>query len=187
VTVGSAALAGLRERLHEMRDDALQQLAEADHLDTGLLALLANTSTVLATIEAEAATAATPALDPASPTHARTRDRRRGGDPRSGRRRQRDDALCDVAALLGADLSLGQRAAEVIARARRYRPAPLDDSTGSAERKALHRLADVGLPLPGRRQLRRILSTAAAGHPSHPLAKQKTVLDVKPEPPLPEP
>lgn len=82
---------------------------------------------------------------------------RRGGDRLPDRRRRRNEGLRDLAALLGADLSLEQRAAEVIAKAGRYRPAQLDAS-GSTERQALRRISDAGLPLPGRRQLRRILT-----------------------------
>jgi hypothetical protein len=83
--------------------------------------------------------------------------RRRGGDPMEEKRVRRDAALRDLARLISADLSLEQRAAEIIVRARRYRPAPSDDQASSAERRVLHRIAETGLPVPGRRQLRRIL------------------------------
>jgi hypothetical protein len=72
------------------------------------------------------------------------------------KRVRRDAALRDLAQLIGADLSLEQRAAEIIVRARRYRPAPSDEQ-GGAERRALHRIMETGLAVPGRRQLRRIL------------------------------
>jgi hypothetical protein len=48
------ALATLRDRLHALRDDLRQRLAEADALDGGLLALLANTETVLAALDRDA-------------------------------------------------------------------------------------------------------------------------------------
>jgi hypothetical protein len=89
---------------------------------------------------------------------AKTPRRRRGGDPSADLRAQRDGALRDFAALVGADLNLEQRAAAVISRADRYRPAP-GDECGAPERRALQRLASIGLPLPGKRQLRRILGS----------------------------
>jgi hypothetical protein len=47
------ATAALRARLLALRDDALRQLAEADHLDGGLLALVGNVGAALAAIDAE--------------------------------------------------------------------------------------------------------------------------------------
>jgi hypothetical protein len=73
------------------------------------------------------------------------------------KRIRRDAALRDLAQLIGVDLSLEQRATEILAKASRYRPAPSDDQTSSAERRALHRIMETGLAVPGRRQLRRIL------------------------------
>jgi hypothetical protein len=90
--------------------------------------------------------------------------RRRGGDALRDQRKRRNEALCDLGRLVGAELSLEQQAARIVAKAVRYRPAP-DDRCGGAERQALLRLATSGLPLPGRRQVRRIL------------AKQNIVLD----------
>jgi hypothetical protein len=47
--------AALRDRLHQLRADALAQLAAAlPILDTGLMRVIADTNAVLAAIEAEA-------------------------------------------------------------------------------------------------------------------------------------
>ena len=43
----------LRDRLIGLRADVLQQLAEADHLDAGLLATLAHVEIVLAALTCE--------------------------------------------------------------------------------------------------------------------------------------
>jgi hypothetical protein len=90
--------------------------------------------------------------------------RPRGGDHRSDKRARRDEALRDFATLLGADLSLEDRAAQIIGKVTRYRPTARDKQ-GSSERRLLHRIAETGLPVPGERQMRRIL------------AKRKTALD----------
>jgi hypothetical protein len=58
--------------------------------------------------------------------------RSRGGDSKGEERAKRNDALRDLAQLIGADLSLEQRAQEIIRKTGRYRPAPSDES-GSAE------------------------------------------------------
>ena len=44
--------AALRTRLLELRDDALHQLATADHIDAGLLALVAHATDALAAVDA---------------------------------------------------------------------------------------------------------------------------------------
>lgn len=85
--------------------------------------------------------------------------RSRGGDPWPEMRARRDEALRDLALLIAADLSLEQRAARVVDKAKRYCPTPADHS-GNAERQALARIAGAGLPVPGPRQLRRILDGA---------------------------
>jgi hypothetical protein len=46
----SDTIAALRARLLALRADVLQQLANADHLDSGLLATLAHVETVLAAL-----------------------------------------------------------------------------------------------------------------------------------------
>lgn len=89
---------------------------------------------------------------------------RRGGDASHHQRIRRDEALRDLARFIGAELSFEQQAARIVAKAQRYQPAS-DDGHGGAEREALHRLSTAGLPVPGKRQVRRIL------------AKQKTALD----------
>ena len=83
----------------------------------------------------------------------------RGGDHRADKRTERDEALCELAWLAGADLSVDRLADAVISKANRYRPAP-SDPNGSAERRALHRLSATGLSVPGKRHLRRILGQA---------------------------
>jgi hypothetical protein len=45
------ALATLRGRLLALRDDLRQRLAAADHLDAGLLAMLAHAETVIAGLD----------------------------------------------------------------------------------------------------------------------------------------
>ena len=50
----------VRDRLGALRDDLLRQLAEADHLDAGLLATLAHVETVLARLDRDAGTEAPP-------------------------------------------------------------------------------------------------------------------------------
>ena len=47
-----AMMAELRQRLVVLRDEVLQQLAEADHLDAGRIALLAHVGGALAAINA---------------------------------------------------------------------------------------------------------------------------------------
>lgn len=98
--------------------------------------------------------------------------RRRGGDPRPDKRARRDEALRDLARLIGADLSLQQQAVAVIRKAARYQ-ATAADAHGTGERQALHRIAGAGLPIPQERHVRRIL------------AKQKTCLDGQASPPPP--
>jgi len=83
----------------------------------------------------------------------------RGGDAASVRRANRDNAIRDLARAISADLSLERQAEAVIRRACRYHPLP-GDPNGPAERQALHRIASSGLPVPGKRQARRILSLA---------------------------
>jgi hypothetical protein len=53
VTAPLDPTAVLRTRLLALRADLLRKLGEADHLDAGLLALLADTETVLAALDAE--------------------------------------------------------------------------------------------------------------------------------------
>jgi hypothetical protein len=59
--------------------------------------------------------------------------------------------------LLGGGLSLRRKAQQVAAKVCRYRPHPRDRE-GSTERRALRKIAETGVPMPGLRQLRRILS-----------------------------
>lgn len=87
MTVAPDALAALRHRLHEMRAKLVAQLAAADVLDGGLLALLGNVGIALLALDEVAVPEAGGRGGASTPAHARTRDRRRGGDPRSGRRR----------------------------------------------------------------------------------------------------
>jgi hypothetical protein len=93
----------------------------------------------------------------------------RGGDPRAAARGARavrddaravrDEALQQLAGLLGGDLSLAAQAREIRRKATRYRPA-LGDESGKPERRALHRLAETGLGVPGRKQVERIIRAA---------------------------
>ena len=48
----TAEPSALRDRLLALRDDVLRQLAKADHLDSGLLALLGNVGAALAALDA---------------------------------------------------------------------------------------------------------------------------------------
>jgi hypothetical protein len=48
-------MASLRDRLLALRDDLRQRLAEADHLDTGLLQILAATEIVLTALDRDGA------------------------------------------------------------------------------------------------------------------------------------
>src|SRR5580704_12537890 len=57
--------------------------------------------------------------------------RPRGGDHRSDKRARRDEALRDFATLLGADLSLEDRAAQFIGKVTRYRPTARDKQGSS--------------------------------------------------------
>jgi hypothetical protein len=52
VAVTPEALSELRERLAALRDDVLRQLAQADHVDAGFLALLGNVGAALAAVDA---------------------------------------------------------------------------------------------------------------------------------------
>ena len=84
---------------------------------------------------------------------------RRGGDPRRHKRAERDNALRALDALLGADLPLEQRARQIIFRVGRYHPTG-SDKQASEERRALHQITVTGLPVPGLRQVKRILARA---------------------------
>jgi hypothetical protein len=53
MSLATDSVATLRDRLLALRADVLQQLADADHLDSGLLALLAHVETVLAALTCE--------------------------------------------------------------------------------------------------------------------------------------
>ena len=123
------AIAELRERLHILRRDAARQLAEADHLDAGLLILLGNVGAALVALE----------LD--------HQKHKRGGDRRAQERGWRDNGMCDLAQLLGADLSLERKAQLIITKSCHYRPSP-SDADGSPERQALYRIATSGMALP---------------------------------------
>jgi hypothetical protein len=50
-----SGMASLRDRLLALRDDLRQRLAEADHLDTGLLQILAATEIVLTALDRDGA------------------------------------------------------------------------------------------------------------------------------------
>jgi hypothetical protein len=82
----------------------------------------------------------------------------RGGDRRGGNRTARNLAIREYAELLGSDLSLEGKAKTIIAKHARYSPMPGDASRGG-ERQVLARIAATELPVPGPRQLRRILGT----------------------------
>jgi hypothetical protein len=86
----------------------------------------------------------------------------RGGDRRRGNRTARNLAIREYAELLGGELSLETKAREIIARAARYRPVSGDESRGG-ERQVLARIAATELPVPGPRQLRRILLSSPGG------------------------
>lgn len=134
------AIAELRERLHILRCDAARQLAEADHLDAGLLTLLGNVGAALVALE----------LD--------HRKHKRGGDHKAAARAQRNSGMRDVAQLLGVELSLERQAQLVITKTLRYQPSP-SDANGSPERQALHRIASSGVPVPGsKKQVKRIIA-----------------------------
>lgn len=90
------------------------------------------------------------------------RNRRRGGDPKAEARAERNAGVIELAQLTGAALSLGEMARQIISKATRYYPAP-GDETGSAERRALHRISKTGLEVPGSvRHLERILAGATS-------------------------
>jgi hypothetical protein len=141
--------AALRERLTEMRAELIAALAR-DGIDPGYLSLMAG---IAATIDA---------LDrmEAAPVDAglrQTPSPPRGGDPKAACRSTRNEGVRALGDLLSADLSLEQRAHEIAGKVRRYRPGA-DDEHGGAERQALHQIRSAGLPVPGTRQLRRILA-----------------------------
>jgi len=98
--------------------------------------------------------------------------RGRGGDPYSERRRDRNEGLCALARLTSADLNLEQRTAVTIAKASRYRPAPCD-AEGTPERQALHRIAAAGLPIPSRRQVRRIIEPTLSSNKPHWMTSER--------------
>jgi hypothetical protein len=82
--------------------------------------------------------------------------RRRGGDKLAGTRAVRNEGIRDFAALLGSDLLLEQRAQQVIREFARFRPNATDENRGP-KRQALRRIIDTGLPIPGLRQVKRII------------------------------
>ena len=95
--------------------------------------------------------------------------RRRGGDPKAARRTERNEAVRALGALLSTELSLERQAREIIRKLRRYRPA-VGDENRDGERGVLHQLANSGLPLPGTRQLKRILAGDTIARPAKDLA-----------------
>jgi len=166
------ASATVRGRLVGLRDDALRQLAAADHLDGGMLALVGNVSSAIAAIDAAetvltaslaervvatddgreiavvtysgADALARACLDPLAALHlgsqlvdaarrhlTRTASAsvcnttapvsKRGGDPHSDRRRERDAALCEAAESLAPGEPAEVQARIVIDRLSRYR------------------------------------------------------------------
>ena len=96
--------------------------------------------------------------------------RRCGGDPKAARRTERNEAVRALGALLSAELSLERQVREIIRKVRRYRPAAGDEN-GDGEFGVLHQLANSGLPLPGTRQLKRILGRSS-DHPIPTPARQ---------------
>lgn len=152
----AGALAVLRDRLVALRDDTLRQLAAADHLDAGLVALLGYLGTALIALEfSELITSEGSGLEfcPSS----------RGGDPHAEQRRWRDRRLCALARLSAAPgMSVEAMARELVDRARRHRPA--SDETNPA-RLLLSEIVESGLPIPGPDRLARIIRRSKSESP----------------------
>jgi hypothetical protein len=139
VTVAPDTLAGLRDRLLDMRDELVEQLAEADVLDGGLLALLGDVGGALAALE----------LDDVSGSKGR-----RGGDPYADKRAQRDDTLCALADLVGGDAPGEEIARQIASRLARFHPMPNETEP---ERLLMRQVIDAGLPVPGPDRIARII------------------------------
>jgi hypothetical protein len=87
--------------------------------------------------------------------------KRRGGvsEHRATLISERDQALRALARLLYDDLPPAERARSILCKARRYFAATHSADDGNCpERALLQRIARTGIPLPGMRHLRRILS-----------------------------
>jgi hypothetical protein len=97
-------------------------------------------------------------IDTGSPAKSGIGLLRSSGDRRRSNRTIRNLAIREYVELLGGELALETKAREIIAKAARYRPVSGDESRGG-ERQVLARIAATELPVPGTRQLRRILGT----------------------------
>ena len=86
----------------------------------------------------------------------RAAPRSRGGDQRAAERAQRDAALRQLAALLGADMPRERLARDLAGRLKRFRPMPAETAP---ERVLMREIITSGLPVPGPDRLARILRT----------------------------
>jgi hypothetical protein len=149
VTVAPDTVDALRGRLLDLRDDLVEQLADADVLDGGMLALLGDVGTALAALDATA-------LAPVFVSQDEAARRRRGGDPHAEKRAERDAALRELAATMGDDVPVERRAREIATRMARYRPAAEETSD---ERLLMRQIIDTGLAVPKPDRLKRIIKT----------------------------
>src|SRR5215204_4045920 len=118
-----------RDRLVALRDDALRQLAEADVIDAGLLALVAHVGAALAALDAAQESAAT----------SKCEHRCRGGDPHAEQRARRDDAIRSLARLIGNGSSASRQARELAMLLSRFRPMP---NESRPERRLMREVID---------------------------------------------
>jgi hypothetical protein len=135
-------IAALRDRLLDLRLTALQQLAASEGIDAGLLRLAADASAALT------------ALDAVELAPIDVAPRPRGGDMRSAERARRDEALRQLAAIIGADVPAERFARDLAGRLARYRPAVIETAP---ERLAMRAVVESGLPVPAPDRLARII------------------------------
>ena len=86
----------------------------------------------------------------------RAASRPRGGDQRAAERAQRDTALRQLAALIGADMPRERLARDLVGRLARFRPMPTETAL---DRALMREIVASGLPVPGPDRLARILRT----------------------------
>ena len=79
--------------------------------------------------------------------------KRRGGDPRTEQRRQRDEAICALARLTGNGKPIERQARDIAQRLDRYRPIPVETIP---ERRLMQEIKNTGLPI-GQRRISKIL------------------------------
>ena len=96
--------------------------------------------------------------------------KRRGGDPRTEQRRQRDQAICALARLSGKAKPIEQLARDIAQRLDRYRPMQIETIP---ERRLMQEIKNSGLPI-GQRRISKILREQIGVLVAQPSPRDKT-------------